>query len=84
MRWNGLEKVGLGSGDTHIGQNCAPNAMECLPDPKTAQKNSKNVENPENPKNPGFSYFPIGPYRVPIGTLSAVWGHRWSHLDTVC
>ena len=57
---NGSGKVLPGSRQVRMRQNCVPNPMECLPEPKTPVKNSKHPKICENPENPGFSYFPIG------------------------
>ena len=82
MSSNGSKKVSLGSGDAHIGQNCAPNAMECLPDPKTSIKNSKKAKKVKNPENPGFPVFSYRSLLVPIepGVGSAAWGAARSYF----
>ena len=57
----GRKKVISGSRDHHPGRNCVANAMECLPEAKTAKKKTKIQKIPKNHENPGFPYFPIGP-----------------------
>ena len=53
----GRKRVISGSRDHHPGRNCVANAMECLPDPKTAKKN-QNLKNPEKKsKIPDFHIF---------------------------
>ena len=57
MCWNGFRKMLRGCRELRVDQNGAANAMECLPDLKTAIEKSKNPKNLENQGNPGFSWF---------------------------
>ena len=64
---NGSRKMLPRPRDLRVDQNCAPNPMECLPEPKTAIQIKKILKNPENPESPIIFLFllwgPIGTHR---------------------
>ena len=60
--WNGLRTIIRGSREVRKGQNCAPDAMEALPDPKNPFKNKKKDQKPlKSGKSRIFGIFPIFP-----------------------
>lgn len=58
---NGSTMILPGSWDRHMGQNCAWNPLETLPDAKTAMKKLKIPNSVENLENHRFSTFPLFP-----------------------
>ena len=54
---NGSGKVLPGSRQVRVDQNCAPNPMECLPEPKTPKKKKTKM-----PRTPPHSYPHVGVY----------------------
>ena len=71
---NGSRKMLQGSREVRVGQNCAPNSLEGLPDLQNPFKNSKKVKNPKNREHQQKSVFFLGCLFFRCGPLCGVGG----------